>query len=62
MKKYTKNWKEKAARKENLMTEVIFDMGFKRGNSQAENRGQIEEERAVWTKAKKGKVHYGFVG
>lgn len=29
------------------MTEVIFDMGFKRGNSQAENRGQIEEERAV---------------
>lgn len=44
MKKYTKNWKEKAVRKENLITQVIFDMGFERGNSQAENRGQIKEE------------------
>lgn len=44
MKTYTKNWKEKAVRKENLITQVIFDMGYKKGNSQAENRGQIKEE------------------
>lgn len=52
MKRYRKNWKKKAIRKENLIMEIIFDIGFKRGNSQAENREHFgkEGQRQRWGK------------